>query len=372
MEGIQNRKLGNIGEEVDLITLLKVIWLKRVVILKITTTFIALGFLVAILSPKEFEATSSYLPTTSDSGKAGGRLSSLASVAGINLGGIEGGEDIPPSLYPNIVKSIPFKKDMLNAQLSIKGLNNKVTYREYYEKYFSPSYLAILKQYTIGLPRVIIGVLKRKKDDQEQISNSDKDIVSLSPTEMAHYKRLDNQIFISYNEKEGVLRLICKMPEPLAAAQLAKYAEGVLQKQVIAFKVRNAKEQLIFTQERHNEKKKEFENIQTRLARFRDRNQNISSSIALSQLRELEAEYSLTLSVFTELAKQLETAKLQVSKETPVFSVIQPISVPMEKAGPNRMLIVLISIILGIFVSILIVFGTEYFFFLREQIDKAS
>jgi hypothetical protein len=38
------------------------------------------------------------------------------------------------------------------------------------------------------------------------------------------------------------------MPEPLMAAQMAKYAEELLQKEVIEFKIQNAREQLKFTE----------------------------------------------------------------------------------------------------------------------------
>jgi uncharacterized protein YlxW (UPF0749 family) len=83
------------------------------------------------------------------------------------------------------------------------------------------------------------------------------------------------------------------------AAQMAKFAEDLLQREVIGFKIQNAREHLKYTEERFEEKRNEFEDIQNRLASFRDRNQNISSAFAQNQLTKLEAEYNFVLNVYT-------------------------------------------------------------------------
>lgn len=148
---------------------------------------------------------------------------------------------------------------------------------------------------------------------------------------------------------------------------MARFAQDLLQEQVIAYKISNAQEQLKFTEERFEEKKKEFEEIQSRLANFRDRNQNIASAAVLNQQQRLEAEYNFAFSIFTELAKQLEQARIQVAKDTPVFSVIQPVTVPVEKSAPKRPLILVIFIILGGIMAIGYVFGVEFFRGVKEQ-----
>ena len=52
-----------------------------------------------------------------------------------------------------------------------------------------------------------------------------------------------------------------------------------------------------------------------------------------------------------QLATQLEQAKLQVNKDTPVFTVIEPVSVPFERSAPKRSLIVVIWTFLGVVLS---------------------
>jgi uncharacterized protein involved in exopolysaccharide biosynthesis len=72
------------------------------------------------------------------------------------------------------------------------------------------------------------------------------------------------------------------------------------------------------------------------------------------------------------LAKQLETAKLQVSRDTPVFSVIQPVTVPIEKAAPKRVLILVVFLVFGIIVGLGLVFGKIYWNGFREELFNSN
>jgi hypothetical protein len=150
------------------------------------------------------------------------------------------------------------------------------------------------------------------------------------------------------------------MQDPLAAAEMAKYTEELLQKEVIEYKIQNTREQLKFTEERFNEKKIEFEIAQNKLASSRDANQNINSAVAMNQLQKLEAEYNLAFSIYMELAKQLEQAKLQVSKDTPIFSAIEAVSIPTEKSAPKSLFVLLVFSFLGIFFSVVVIFLRNY------------
>ncbi len=113
--------------------------------------------------------------------------------------------------------------------------------------------------------------------------------------------------------------------------------------------------------------KEEFEQIQTKLAYFRDRNQNIASAAAQNQLQSLEAEYNFAFNIYTELAKQVEQARLQVAKDTPIFSVIQPVYIPTEKSAPKRPLIILIFTILGFVFSLGYIFVSEFLTGISKQ-----
>jgi uncharacterized protein involved in exopolysaccharide biosynthesis len=70
------------------------------------------------------------------------------------------------------------------------------------------------------------------------------------------------------------------------------------------------------------------------------------------ELMLLQSEYDLAYGVYSELAKQLETQELKVKEDTPIFTILQPVFVPLEKTGPNRALILIIYTFLGFVLSI--------------------
>ena len=82
-----------------------------------------------------------------------------------------------------------------------------------------------------------------------------------------------------------------------------------------------------------------------------DRNQNVLSATYLTRLERLQAEFDLVNTVYSELAKQKEQAAIQLSKDTPTFSVLNPVSVPKEKSNPTKRLLVLGAFIIGLVFS---------------------
>lgn len=357
-----------IENEIRIITLLKKVWKNRRVFLWNTLIWFFFGIFIAVLSPSQFTATSVFLPQSSDRTSGFGSLGGIASLAGINLGNMNLESDIPSSLYPKLVSSVNFKKEIINADLKINGVRNNVTYKEYFEEIYDPGILSKIQKYTIGLPTIFLNFFK--KTESESFNSSSDELIKLSENEVKHFKRIENQLSIIPNKKEGFVQLSFTMPDPILAAQMASYVESLLQRELIKLKINNANNLLIYTENRFKEKKQEFEQIQSKLSNFRDRNQNISTASANNQLLILESQYNLAFNLYNELAKQLEQSKLQVSKDTPVFSVIQPVSVPIEKSAPNRFFILFVFTFIGFLISIAIIFGKDYYFFLKNEWRK--
>ena len=82
-----------------------------------------------------------------------------------------------------------------------------------------------------------------------------------------------------------------------------------------------------------------------------DNNINISSSLFQNKLSRIESELSIAQNVVQQLAAQVEQAKLQVNKDTPVFTTINPVTVPFERSAPKRSQIVIIYLFLGFIIS---------------------
>ena len=337
-----NNQIQNIEQdEIDLVELLKKIWDAKRFILKTTLYSIILGLLVALLTPNEFTASTTFVPQTSSGNSPAGNLSGLASLAGINLGDSSSGGEISPTLYPQILNSIPTKRAIIEIDIPLDS--QVINYGEYTLN--RPlTFLNLIKKYTLGLPRVIRG--------EEESQSTSYGSMSVSIQEEKLFEILENQINLTVNDKDGYIELNITTDDPVVSAILTSNVNEILQAQIIDFKIQHAKEFLSFTEKQYNEKQIEYFNLLDEVAKARDANKNIISEFFQNQFKQKEGELAIAQSVYQELAKQLEQAKLQVAKDTPIFSTIKPVTIPTKKSAPKRLLILVIWTMLGIIVSI--------------------
>ena len=337
-------------DEIDLIALAKTLWEGRKTIIKTTTIFAFLGLFVALTTPAQYTSSIVVKPILSESKSSlGGSLGGLAAMAGITLPGSTASSELHPTLYPQIVESYAFQKALMQTKLHISGIAEELTYEDYFLNYHQPSLLQNIKKYTIGLPGLIISSLLTKKTVSEtQISG----LIEMTKDEFSLMELLTEQVSLEINEEGGYVDISVRMPEAIAASQMVLNAQSILQESIIAHKAHKAKEDLSFIEERFDEKKLQFDEAQQKLAIYRDANKNVNTAIALTEVERLESEYALAFTVYSELAKQVETQKIQVKEDTPVFAVLKESLVPIETSNTPKLLIVIIAMILGVFTGL--------------------
>lgn len=347
-------------EEIDLVEVIKKLWRNRRLIVKVTLVFMVLGVFIALFSPKEYSAGCTMVPQIGEE-KSGGGLSGLAAMAGISLGGMGGGDVLSPTMYPKVLSSVTFKKELMKTPLTLEDFDSPVTLFDYYtkEEYQKFNLLQAIKKYTIGLPGLLIGAF-RGEDSTEMAGDKEIGIEMLSPDEKKVAQALGQLVSLNVNDKDGYVQLTASMPEPLAAAQLALQAQQLLQRYITEFKIEKATSNLDFIQQRYDEAKADCDAKQLQLAQFVDANRNFSSAKARIQEEKLRADYTLSNSVFTELAKQLEQAKISVKENTPIFTVVEPVVVPTERSKPKRALICVLFTFLGVFAGVGVVYGVPF------------
>ncbi|WP_407264189.1 Wzz/FepE/Etk N-terminal domain-containing protein [Tenacibaculum maritimum] len=343
--------------EIDLLELYKIIRRGKKTVIRFIVCFGLVGLFVAVFSEKEYIASTIVVPQSA-SNKVGGNLGGLAAIAGINLGGANTASNISPNLYPKIVRSVPFQKEVLNTFLKFSNKDEEITYKDYYQKYKGIGVLSFIKEYTIGLPSKLSSLFKKEGViDPKSIKDT---IYRVSIEENDLSKQLEEQLSLVVNSKDGFIEISFSMPEALPAAQMAKKVQELLQKAIIDFKTEKVQDEFNFIKERYNELKNNFEVKQTVLANFRDRNRNLMTSRSQSHLERLQSEYNLAYSVYSEVAKQLEMQRIKLKENTPVFTVIQPVSVPVMKSKPRRIIILAVWLLLGGCLGVGSVFGREW------------
>jgi len=278
--------------EIDLISSLKTLWQGRRVLVICLVIFTLLGLFVALFSPVEYTAKTIMVPQIQSKTSNLGGLSSLAAMAGFNLDALQSGSsELSPIVYPQIVQSVPFQKSIMNTPITWQNVPQPVSLIDYYEKFYKPKPLEIVKKYTIGIPGLIIQYKNQDNSKSGLQNNAIDSFQTLTQRERKLQKYMARLLSLEVNSQDGYLTLTAIAPEAIAAAQIAKKAQKLLQDQVTEFKIDKARQNLIFVQELFSEKEKAFERSQSRLAQFRDRNLNLNSSMAKREEEKLQSEY---------------------------------------------------------------------------------
>jgi len=343
------------SDEIDLKDLIILLLGKRKFILIATGVFLLLGIFIALALPVQYTAQSAILPQSGRQSSAG-NLGNLASIVGVNMGTAVMTEgNISTAIYPQILNSLPFVREIMETTITVKKSHGKeITLYEYYtgKEYKETNVLAIVKKYTIRLPRTLKSTFRPSKNKPESpvytaTNQTTTGIVKITSLEQSVYNTIKNSIQYEFNTKEGVIKLGYTFPEPLAAAQISEQLHKSLEKYVVNYKTEKVQENLAFVEQSYADARKDFLQKQANLTAFQDANRGLITATGRATETRLRSEYDIAFTIYNELAKQREQAQLSVKEEKPVLTVINPVIVPLQKSSPQKNKIIAISVFIG-------------------------
>ena len=341
----------NIEEDsIDIIALVKKVWSERKLIIKTTISFFLIGCIVALLSPVVYTSETTFVPQVSEDqmSSSKGGLGSLASLAGINLNQRSSTSDsyLSPLLYPKLTESEEFSLNIIKDEINTLN-GDKLTIKEYLlldKSSFNFNPIDFIKKYTIGL--FINNETKENNDDVFRGFNF------LSEEDFSLITSFKKKFTIAINEKEGFIKVISTDKSAFISTQLVQIVTKNLQSKIIELRTNKIKERLDYSKEQYELKQVEFDLLQKKLAEFKDSNKNISTARFMSELQKLESEYELQQNILINLASEYNNNKIKLNKDTPIFSVIDEVSIPNQRSEPKRSLLVIIYVFLGLVLSV--------------------
>ncbi len=322
-------------EEIDLLELALKVWAERRWILKCCGYAVIVGLVIAFSIPKEYTATATIAPELSD-GKSGGGLSSLAAMAGFNINTSSGADAIYPDLYPDIVSSTPFVTGLFDVPVQdIDGEINTTLY-----DYMSEHQRSAWWSYIISAPFKALGwTISLFKEAKEEGGKFDPFQLTKEQTDIA--KALSDRIVVSVDKKTGVTTISVTMQDPRISACLTDTVVSRLQSYIIDYRTNKARKDFQFQEKLFERKKKEYEHAQENYAKFADANKNIILQSYRAEQVRLENEMNLAYQVYTSVAQQLQMAEAKVQEITPVYTIVEPATIPIKASKPSKAMILI-------------------------------
>ncbi|SOD95117.1 GumC domain-containing protein [Spirosoma fluviale] len=303
-----------------------------------------IGVLYAFSKSNQYSAAVTVMPEIQSKTGGLGGLSSLAGLAGIDIGsGSMGGsvDAIRPDVYPNVLQSVPFALHLLRQPVYSQLLKKETSLQTFFEEQEKQSWL---------------GRSSEEGDEKNIIldPNNRSNTLQITKKQEELTQYIHEAVSATFDKKTAIITVSATLPDPVVAATVARLSLEYLKNYIVSYRTEKARNQVQFLTNQVNEAKSRYQRAEYALSSYRDRNRNIFLETAKIEEQRIQAEFLLTQSVYTDLSKQLEQAKIKVAEESPVFKVLEPARIPLKKSGPKRTVIILgfaiIGFLLGIFV----------------------
>lgn len=299
--------------------------------LGILVCFVILGIAYSYTLKNEYISEGKLLPEIS--GNSFGSLSGIANLIGVNnldFNNENTVDLIRPDLFPEIINSNDFFLNLFEKKIFDKG-NKLVKFEDYYFKEIENGE-SVSDEKKVKYPVVPKGFLVIDEITEERI------------------KELKERITAKYDNKNGLILVSVKMPDPVIAAQLSNYSIEYIKAYVIEYRTKKIKRDLDFLKTKLDESKGKHFFYQEKKALYSDQFQeaNIRFKSQDVQRERIETQYKISGGMFTELQKKYEETKIRLNESTPVFTILNSPTAPVKKSEPKRALIVFLFFIFGV------------------------
>lgn len=305
--------------------------------------------------PNYYKCTVMLAPEIPGGNKGTSGLASIASSFGVNLGSATGADAIMPNLYPDLMNSVAFRASLFPVKVQQEDGDTVMTYYDYLENHQRlPWWSAGMKAVGNGISFVINSILGNEEETSDKVNP-----FRLTKEQMKIVEKMEQKVVCDVDKKTFVITIEVTDQDPLIAATMADSVQTHLQEFITDYRTRKARVDLAYNQKLFNEAKERYEKARKLSAATNDANQKVFLNRIRSEQMKLENEMNLQYQAYSQVAAQLRMAEAKVQDETPAFTLLQPATVPIQKAGPKRTSILLILLILTILITTAYIFHKE-------------
>ena len=174
-------------------------------------------------------------------------------------------------------------------------------------------------------------------------------------------KRLDRlrrkilkKMAVETDQKSGIVRVSAGLRDPYVAAAFVRALEEALNQFNLHTRQTVSRANRAFLEVRTQDARDQLGDAEGRLRQFYETNRRIADAPGL-QFEEgrLKRQVDLAQQIYLTLAQQLEQARIDEIKDTPVLTVIETATPPVRRASPKRTVLTLMGGFVGAVLALL-------------------
>lgn len=345
--------------DIDIMELVSKLWKRRNLIIKWCVGGAVVGLIVAFSLPKTYNASVVLAPETDQ--KVGSGVSSIASMMGVSLD--NNNDAINFMMFPDVISSTPFIFELLDLPVEFERGDSLVhtdllDYMLNYQK--SPWWSAVL-----GAPRKAIGWVKSlfesEKEEEKIGENAELNIYNLPKKERDIVKALSKMINVNVDKKTGKTDMSLTMQDPFVVATVMNAVVDNLKDYMASYRTSKASQDVKNLSDICDKRRADYYKSQQAYAQHVDGNKNVAKLSAQAERERLQQEMNLAYQVYSQVATQLEAARIKEQKDKPVVAIVEPPVVPLQHSAPSKAkMLVIFTFLAGCISSAWVLWGEEY------------
>lgn len=343
--------------EIDIMELISKLWKKRMMIILWCVAGAVIGLVVGFSIPKTYSASVTLAPEAQP--KTGSTIGSMASMFGVNLS--SSSDAISVDMFPDVVHSTPFIVDLFDipVQFERKDSTINTTLLDYMKNYQKKAWWSYVKEAPFKVLGWCLDLVRPDKPEKENAGALD--ITNLPKKERAVVGYFAENIMVNVDKKTGKTSMSLLMQDPLVVAQVMEAVTDNLKTYMSNYRTSKARQDVVNLSSICEERKTDYYRAQQAYAKFVDANKNVILQSAQAERERLQQEMNLAYQVYSQVASQLEAARIQEQQAKPVFAIINPVTVPIRKAAPSKAkMLIIFTFLAGCCAAGWVLFGEEY------------
>ena len=351
-------------QEIDIMELISKLWKKRMMIIKWCVAGAIIGLVAGFSIPKTYKAGATLAPETEQ--RMGSGVSSIASMMGVSLDNSV--DAISVEMFPDVVASTPFIYGLFDLPVTFERKDSVITtdlldYMLEYQK--SPWWSAIIQAPFKALGWVM-SIGKEKESDELPAELNPQ---NLPKKVRGVVKYFAENIMVSVDKKTGKTQISLEMQDPLVVATVVEAVMENLKDYMSDYRTSKTRQDVENLSLIYEQRKQDYYAAQQAYAQYVDGNRSVALRSAQAESERLQQEMNLAYQVYSQIATQLEAARIKEQEAKPVFAVLEPVSIPNKKAAPSKAkLLVIFTFLAGCCSAAWVLFGEDYWNKLKENL----
>lgn len=317
-----------------------------------------IGVVVAFSIPRVYRSSVTLAPEEAQSA-LGGNVSSLASMVGLDMK-LGTNDAIYPEIYPDMMHSTEFVVGLFDTPVETLDGSVKTDYRTYLTKHQKFAFWEVPINW-------MLRKLRGEPAGARKASDAPVDPTHLTLDEDNIAKAVDQSVRCQVDKKTDVITITVEAQDPLVAKTVVDSATSRLQQSVTDYRTRKARADLAYLEQIYDEAQAQYEAARKKYASASTARQDVVLESARSDVKALEDDMQLKLSIYTQVAEQRQLAEANVQKMTPAFTVIQNSTVPVKHANKPKVLILAVFLFLGLLMRLVVMLCKYRAHFVREE-----